>query len=589
MYSKALVAVLLLSQAAAPALCAAADDESAIEPAQAARCVVIWAPAGRLRADSIADILDGAPLFRLTLAVSPDDVDEPDRLAAWAAEGRIELALRIPGDPILPLVEARRSQDAVSRVVLARQRHLKVFGRPPRGLVPGAGAFSERLILPAGAQGLRWASAGDYAQGAAPGAWIRRGDFVLVPTKVIDEEELDPLEARDSAVFLMDPKSRSVPPALTACASTASELADYAARPPEEGSLPPEAAASTGAAPGAEPPWPAWAGPISELGTEPEAQQAWDLYGQAAEALTQYQNSGRASLGVLDKAVSALYAAQDSRFFQNAPSDADRRDFQARLRKVYKVLGSASPAGLRAKASSGAAGADASAEQAADSDHIRSGRAGESLFFELVPAASTAPLDSPLTGLRVGWDPGAVIFTFESQASSASPSGSGGKEQVLRDLYIDINHRAGAGSVDLLPGRAAFLSAADAWEYALAIAGSAAVLYRYAPGQGPALVERLRAESDPEAMAVRVRVPRSRLRGNPAVWGYLALALPADPASAQKFPPLPSRNEILGALAVLTASADPSKQEPSGAGPRYRRFSALRLEKGAVNGVRSGH
>ena len=567
----ALLCVFLLPQAV---LAAAPGPESAatFDSTEPARCALLWAPEGRVKAEAVSSLLQERPELILTIAAAPEDVDDPALLAQLADRGRIELALRIPGDPILPLIESRRPQDAASRIVLARQSHQKAFGRPPKGLVPGAGAFSSGLLGLAAAQGLRWVSVGDYTLGEAAAAWFQQGGVALVPTKMLREDELWSDDAQDGAVFLMDSKTQTVPARLAGCAETAAQLAEAALRRSERSS-----------APGASS-WPAWTGPASSLSEDPESKRAWALYAEAAEAVTQYQNSGRAGLNVLDKAVSALYATQDSRFFRPAPAQSDAREFQARLRNVYKILGMAAPNALQG--GGGPGGADPEAERGQDTDagSVRSGRQGSSLWFELVPAASSAAAPSPLTGLRVDWDEDYAVFSLELQPSSvpaAGPRGSPGEELIL-DVYIDINHRPGAGSVGLLPGRAAFLSAADAWEYALSIAGGQATLFRYSPGQGPTGIAGLKAEASAPKRGSVVRVPRSRLPGNPAAWGYLALALPANAASAAKSPPQPSSDAILGALAVIAPPAGSSKPKPPAGDIRYRRFSAIRLEKGAA-------
>jgi hypothetical protein len=497
--------------------------EEVIEEARPSRCAVLWAPAGPLRADAVADFLAQHPGAKPTIAVSPDAVDAPERMSEWASQGRIELALRIEGDPILPLIGALRPEDAVSRIVLARGRHQKVFGQPPKGLVPGGGAFSQSLTGIAAAQGLRWVAVGDYLQySSAP--WMRRGETVLAPVG-------------GPSLFLLDPLTRELPTGAEACAATASEAVEEALKTAE-------ADRSTQ-------PWTTWTGPLSQWADDPDRKPAWDLYTQAAEAVTQYQNSGRASLSVLDKAVAALYAAQDSRFFRSPPSELDQRDLAARLKKVYRYLGLSTPSGLGTKSEPGQTSQSADSRQDSEGDAIRSGREGDSLWFEVPQDSATAAPESLLRGLRVSWDAGSVAF--ELTLSSPAPAGS------KLDIYVDINHRAGAGSIDLLPERSAFLNAADAWEYALTIAEGRAVLYRFVPGQGPVPVDKPKLSDDPRQGIIRANVSRGRLRGNPAAWGYAALLMRSPE----------------GPLDVLAVS--PTKRKPAAADSRYRRFSALRL------------
>ncbi|HAH06578.1 MAG TPA: hypothetical protein DCM05_08635 [Elusimicrobia bacterium] len=518
MSARALAALLLGSAALSAFGAEEASDlgtEDLLGEAPPASCAVLWAPAGPLRADAVADLLEQYSALRPTLAVAPDAVDDSARLSEWASKGRIELALRIPGDPLLPLIASLRPEDAVSRIVLAKQRHQKVFGAPPKGLVSGGGAFSQGLAGLASSQGLRWVSVGDYQEfSSAP--WQRSGRLLLLPTA-------------DPAVYLLDPLTRELPAGAERCTATASETAERAAESAVD--------ASTG-------PWPAWTGPLEGWAEDPGRKTAWDLYAQAAEALTQYQNSGRASLSVLDKAVAALYAAQDSRFYRSPPSELDKRELSTRLKKVYRLLGLSAPGGLAQKSEPGDV-PEPDSEPAA----IVSGRDGNRLWFEL--PQDNAP-EGLLKSLLVSWDKDAVAF--ELTLRSSVPAGAS------LDVYMDINHRSGAGSIDLLPGRASFLNAADAWEYALTLSEDRAVLYRFIPGQGNVVLDKPRVSGDPREGDVRVSVPRARLRGNPAAWGYAALLMRGPDAPFD----------------VLAVASPQRKTAPGDA--RYRRYSALRLK-----------
>ena len=57
------------------------------------------------------------------------------------------------------------------------------------------------------------------------------------------------------------------------------------------------------------------------------------------------------------------------------------------------------------------------------------------------------------------------------EGSASAPNGFDG---LLCDLYIDLNHVVGAGSVRLLEGRGAHSTVRDAWEFALTVAGAQA-------------------------------------------------------------------------------------------------------------------
>jgi hypothetical protein len=93
----ALLAVLL---AAAPAR------------AQVPPTALVWIPAENFSHWSrVDDLLRRRGDLKLTIALTPAMATTivKDILRPWAAAGRVELAARIPGDPVLPLVDAQPS------------------------------------------------------------------------------------------------------------------------------------------------------------------------------------------------------------------------------------------------------------------------------------------------------------------------------------------------------------------------------------------------------------------------------------------------------------------------------------------------
>ncbi len=144
---------------------------------------------------------------------------------------------------------------------------------------------------------------------------------------------------------------------------------------------------------------------------------------------------------------------------------------------------------------------------------------------------------------------------------------------LLLQTYIDINHVLGAGSMKLLDG-GAFIQARDAWEYAITASGWGAYLFRFNPLGEPSLVGKLGLAADPKAGEVRVSIPASFLRGKPERWGYVALAMAADPATKAQEPVKPlaaGAAPILGLLAPLE-----QQKAVLSPGPATRRLAALR-------------
>lgn len=113
----------------------------------------------------------------------------------------------------------------------------------------------------------------------------------------------------------------------------------------------------------------------------------------------------------------------------------------------------------------------------------------------------------------------------------ASPSGL--SLQII-DLYVDLNNKVGAGSMELLPGRNAYTTAEDAWEYAISVDGWQQVLYKIDGAGKPAKLANLKMKVDSASGEVTIYVPRSLLRGDPRNWGYLPIVLAFDGESASR-------------------------------------------------------
>lgn len=500
---------------------------------------LVWVPSETFTHWSKVDELMRARSdIKLTIALTPQMATPLAKaaLAPWAAAGRVEIAARLHGDPVLPLVAAHpaspRPDDALERPADARRTVEKRLAAGPAGFVPGAGALDASLIGPLGSSGARWVLTGPYA--AAGSTWAAEGTAVFVPARaagrgappapadlvapgaVVVDESAEP-ESRLLAV-LKDLRERP-----EGGWATVAELVGPAGGPRP-------AAAGIAA-------WPGWDGSAAAAPSDPSARAAYDAYGEAAKALARYQNSGAADLKVLDGATTLLRKAQEAVFFRapapGAPAGLPA-ELRARLLAVYKRLKVAAPDSLYSGA--------ASTGPATTADLPTGVRAlsGPGWIGFDNPAASLAktPAGLPnadpwrLRGVRVEWNDERVLFRLfpaRVDAAVAPP-------KPVYDVYIDLNHVVGAGSLRLLDGRGAFAQARDAWEFALTVSGGDARLYRAGVAE-PDEVAALKAEADPAKVEIQVAVPRALLRGNPARWGYIVLALAEDPARPNRFPP----------------------------------------------------
>lgn len=459
--------------------------------------------------------------LRLTVALTPAQATPLAQaaLSPWIAAGRIELAFRLNGDPVLPLValhpDAPRPQDALERLVQAREALKTVFSTAPAGFVPGAGALDAALLPGLAASGVSWVLAGPYALRGEP--WVTQGRTAFVPA----ERGVDPQDP-GAKVFLGGPEApfldaAAKAPRAAAGFATVSELLQWHGAP--------------GAAEAVT--WTAWDPAAAAVPTEPNARAAYDAYGQAAQAVERYMNSGAADFGTLDKAVALLREAQDARWFAPAP-EAEELDpaLRAKLIAVYRRVKAAAPRNLFE-------GAPADGKPAYTPRSVRVTAGASQLSFDN-PPDSLAATPMPGTdaepwrvkGLSARWSDESVDFTL--RVGRAEP---GLSPRPVYEVYMDFNGLPGAGSLRPLEARGVFFPASDSWEYVLLLAGDEARLFRHNPRGEPEAVGTYPAEPDEVKDSWTVSVPRSELRGNPRRWGYTVLAYAENPAQAGGTPP----------------------------------------------------
>ncbi len=478
---------------------------------------VVWIPPENFsRWNEVDALLRAHDGVKLTIGVTPAMATPPAKatLMPWIAQGRIELAARIDGDPALTLIAghpaAPRPQDALERAVETRELLKKRLEQAPAGFLPGAGALDAAVAASLGAGGAGWILAGPYTAPDAPWAASRA---VFVPSNAV---KLYDESADTDSVFLNAAASLPRPVAGWA---TVGELAR------EKSAVSIELSAVAA--------WPAWdpsAAKVPPAGAGAAA--AWDAYGAAARALDRYQNSGSADLRTLDAAVELLRRAQAARFYRpSATTQGLSPELRAALLAVYKKLRVPAPDALY-DASSDAAAASSADERPTGVRAL----SGPSWLEFRAPLGSLAADPSRIQSLRAQWDEAAVrLILHVSSASDAAP-------RPLYEIYTDFNHVLGAGRVPLLEGRGAVVPARDAWELALSIVGDEARLYRARGGGEPEETATFKAQwslelgGPPPYREIVVLVPRSYMRGNPARWGWAVVALAEDPAHPGRRP-----------------------------------------------------
>jgi hypothetical protein len=484
------------------------------------------------------------PGLRMVIAMSPrfqhiaKDPHLKAQFQTLQKDGRLEIAMQVPNAPLLPLlVDAPYAypDDVVQLIAQTKADFFRQWNFLPRGFVLPYGAANPKLVSLLETLGFSWIVAaleapavdGPYRSGslqiwdgapASPPAPLPKGEGGRRPgeatiVKVWDEREMKekPLDAwiqeivQKNRTFLMpsDPGIEAGPLASgIAWKSRTWEQADLSS----------------------------WIGP-------PAKNAGWDALRKTREALEAYKNSGQASLQRLDAAFSEIYGAQNSNYFASMGNTAQspalveerQHEFQATLLAVYRLIGRQPPEDLFQPTVAGDESRVRPSSTTTRAEVLPDGR--EHIVIE--DAVGDAMGGPPWNGEpRPLGGPGAPdLVSLEVWSSTVSVQWIvtlATMTPASVDIYVDLNGQPNAGTPTFLPGRGYNTSPIDAWEYALALSGPTATLYRtqgmgtYAPVQMfPVVVE---------GNKFRVTVPAEMMRGSPRRWGYQVLVMSAGPA-----------------------------------------------------------
>ncbi len=167
-------------------------------------------------------------------------------------------------------------------------------------------------------------------------------------------------------------------------------------------------------------------------------------------------------------------------------------------------------------------------------------RAGISKIIDPVgddygPGTYTYPADAmfkpgsfDIREFSVGEGPEYVILKVKLGIIENPWNSPSGLSLQIVDVYIDLNNRIGAGSMQLLPGRNAYTRAEDAWEYAISVDGWQQTMYKIDSAGKPVKLTDLEVRVNSTTGEVTIYVPRKLIRGDPRNWGYLPIVLAYD-------------------------------------------------------------
>ncbi|HCC48249.1 MAG TPA: hypothetical protein DEQ38_09090 [Elusimicrobia bacterium] len=517
-----------------------------LPPAARAQQALLWVPASETGAEEIIGALEAGKDLRLTAAFPSLPKSLQERIKKLEKEGRLELALRPAGDPVLPLLyypaaeevrwEGKPSTESLHtdqyflalRLGLARDAAVKALKKNPPGLVSPPGGLAADYFPLARALGVKWLACGPLASTAA--AVLESGGVYAVP---FVRYSTAAAAAPGPSFLLFDETSAQDPAALRALLA-----AELGASAPQRRLTVSEAlqlAVSTPASPAeisaaASP----WSGDYTAWASTPAQAGALAALAQTRADLMLHLNAAQGNYAQAAPAFDGYFTAEEGRkllaLASPDPEAASEAEIEVRsaLGNVYRLMRRTLPAW----AASSLADAAASTAQ---SEKLKVTRLPGGFELKNISRAAQPPAATPhlpetadplkiwkLDGLKVAADAEGILFEFAPLALDNALKGASGFSHIRLDLYIDVNHRPRAGITKPLQGRPLRLFPENAWEYALEVNPDGASLHKITP-KGPVKAGSFKASS--EGGRIKVRVPASALKGSPALWSYAALLL----------------------------------------------------------------
>jgi len=533
----------VLAGCAAPARVSEEKAAALAAPGHPVREMLVYVPLSDESSASWARWFVKYPELRLVIALSPrftrlsKDPILKSKFLALQKEGRLEIAMQIPNAPMLPLLADSSSardalspgaplpsssyaypEDVIQLIAQTKSDLFRQWNFLPQGFVLPYGAASVKLLSLLERLGFAWvlgalqapAVDGPFQSGSlkvwdgapSPPAPLpqegeggrRPGEGTIV--RVWDERQMkdNPLESWVGEIML---KKRTFllpsDPGIDSHPLNSSVIWKPGTWDRSD--------------------WSSWIG-------KPEKNSGWEALRKTREALEIYKNSGQASLQRLDAAFSEIYGAQNSNYFLSMGNTAQspvlveerQHDYQATLLAVYRLIGQPPPDDLFKASSIGETLQVHPSSTTTRAEVLPDGRE-HVLIGDAVGDAIGGPGAPDLVSLEVWSSTSSVLWSV----TLATPT------PAFVDIYVDLNGQPNVGTPTMLPGREFSTSPIDAWEYAIAMAGPTATLYR-TQGMGTyTVVQTFPVVS--ERASLRVNIPAEIMRGSPRRWGYQVLVM----------------------------------------------------------------
>ena len=507
---------------------------------------LLWIPREHAPIEDVISRLEAGPALKLTAALGEVPGPVAGRIKDLESKGRLELAARPAGDPLIPLfyyagADTVRWTDKPSsaaftsdpffialRMSDARDLYIRSFKRPPEGFACAPGGIAPEYIPLARALGIKWLAAGPLISTAsfnfidAEGVSIVPFSFAPAadagtetPQFLIFDETLAGPGTDSRAALLAFLSADAAPPLLTVSEALKSAVSTAI----------PAAQAARFTSP--------WSGDYTPWAGLPVQAGALTAFARTRAELMAHLNARQGDYKAAKAAFTEYFSVESGpKLLKLSDTDPEavketEIEIQEALANSYRLMDKVPPGWLFSTLSD-------MNERVEITDKVTVEKSSAAFTLNNTARASAPPPGPPppatgpdpykvwkLARVGVEWTDKDIVFSFAPQEAPGTGSNAA-FSRARFDLYIDINNRPRAGTTRLLDGRAGRIFPDNAWEYALEASPKTAALYA-ATNKGPRKTTAFKTGFENNAFTVRV--PRATLRGNPGLWSYTALML----------------------------------------------------------------
>ncbi len=521
---------------------------------------IFYVPPPEGDATAFVTTLMRAPQLKMTLVLPPryfEPVLHREQLAGFRllhSSGQIEIALTLENEPILPLLANFQQafngsspwnfnfawiDDVTAQIARGSGQHQKKWGKRPSGIYPPYLSLSEPVVKvfprfwlsytlakPQEEWGIKMAGnttilvpplppVSTFAEGSTEWAdelakWALENPFTLIDGSLWTRPESEGafLHALVKAIRLKPETFQTHLGEELQAYVHESHLLDSKMNP--------------------------FANDYSAWVKTPQQRVAWQALAEARKVLESYKTSGRAVLGRLDAAQAEMCVAESGTFLlglgqSQVSMPINEKNFTATVANIYRLTNNPVPDHLNRLFTGAGKKFQVSIDRNEASDVPFFDQSEKSLTWndplgdDVGSGSFRYPYGTYPAGTfdlkRFSVSKTNEYVTFSVGLNGPLPSEQAVQILPIADIYIDVNRLAGAGSQEPLRQRGSILIDKDAaWEYALVLGQTTAMLYQSAPGKEPRKLGTFKPTKSPSIKTYTVSVPLDMLRGNPNEW-----------------------------------------------------------------------